>query len=110
MVRQRAGVGVGVAWSKVPVVRAADFADVPAGGTGDGPVVRGVLPRIWADADDGEVAVFHVLGYRSDDYGFAGAASSGLGELAGLCGGTVLLSGSTAVRWHRGVAELEFFS
>src|SRR5260370_39996483 len=89
-VRKCAGAGLGVGGSEVPVVRAADFADVPVGGTGDGPVVRGVLPGIWADAHDGEMAVFHVSGHRSDDYGLAGAASSGLGELAGFCGRTGL--------------------
>src|SRR5260370_38921147 len=90
VVRQCAGAGRGVAGSEVPVVRAADFADVPAGGTGDGPVVRGVLPGIWADADDGEVAVFHVFRHRAGEYGFAGAASSGLGGMAGFSGWSVL--------------------
>src|SRR5260370_34844425 len=87
VVRQCAGVGLGVAGSEVPVVRAAGFADVPAGGTGDGSVIRGVLPGIWTDADDGEVAVFQGFCPRTDDYGFGGPIAGGLGELVGVFGG-----------------------
>src|ERR1700681_1451390 len=94
----------------MPVVRRADFGDVPAGGTGYWAAICCVLPGIWVNAGDGQVVVFHVPDDCTYDYGFAGADASGFGELAGVCGGSLLFRNGSSGRWHSGVAYVELWS
>lgn len=83
VVRQCACIRVAVARRKMPRVPYAYFPDVPARGTQHGTLVRRVLPEIWAESSDGEMALLYRLAHRFDDYRLARAHASGRSELAG---------------------------
>src|SRR5260370_27710153 len=88
---------------EVPRVRRRDLGDVPAARAGHGVAVCGGVSGIWQHASDGEMAVFYVLDPDSCGNRFARAAVAGLGELAGLCGGTDVFGVCAAGPWARGV-------
>src|SRR5258706_11151199 len=72
----------------MPLLRAADFTDVPVYRIGDRAAVFDGVSGVWYHPSDGEMAVFHVLDRNPDGDRSACAAVARRGELAGLCGGT----------------------
>src|SRR5258708_22805690 len=86
-VRQRADPELDPSEGKMPGMRAADFTDVPECRTVDRLDFRDVLPGIWSDTRNIQVAVLQLLDHRADDYGSARAHSSRCGYLARLWGG-----------------------
>src|SRR3981081_2240844 len=84
----------------MPFVRIPDFANVSAGGIAHWGFVCGLLFGFRLHPGSGEMADIYLPDNRSDRDRSARPTASRLGELAGLCSGTVFVRTGTAERQH----------